>query len=240
MRTLRIFAVGTAAFVAFLLITLWVKWALLVIAALPIALIGIGQLLLPEPRRSFRVWMNPELLEHIEGMTLRLSGKDVDLGFFKRWYEFEIQVYNLWLLLMMALASLVALAWAWSLQDMPMPGGLSYYAGSVWLLVIYLAWRWLWERRAMRNSGFALGSFRIAHEAGPHMIRVVYQFVADDGQYHGGSFKTFSCDTADDLTIIFFDAANPEVSVPASAMMFHRLKWSAASREPHQFQVTKP
>jgi hypothetical protein len=183
MRAVRIFAIGTAAFIALLLITLWIRWAALVIAALPMAMILVGQFIFPQSKRSFRVWMDPEILGGAENVRFQLSGKNASFGFFKRWYEFEIQVHNLWLWSLVAMASLAALGWLWGLHEIPMPGGLWYYAGSAWMLVVYLAWRWMWERRALQKSGFALGSFHVAQEAGPAMRRVVYQYIDDQGQY---------------------------------------------------------
>ena len=78
----------------------------------------------------------------------------------------------------------------------------------------------------MRNSGIALGSFRVARIEKPFMKRVVFGFNDQQGGYRGGSIRSLFCDTRDDLTVVFYDESDPEISVPASAMMFHRLKWA--------------
>jgi hypothetical protein len=228
-RTARIFLIGTAGLCAAVLLRFWLQWAVLAFTALPLAFIVVGQFYLPHSKQSIRVWMNPDLLEHMDALSLRLSGKEISLGFFKRWYEFEIEVHNRWLLAILAFASLGEMALIWKTNELPMPN--AYWGCGVpsWSLVCYLAWRWLWERRAMSKSGFALGDFRIAGMAGRFLKRVVYHFVNSHGEYHGGSFRTLFCDTSDDLTVIFYNEAKPEISVPASAMMFHRLNWTRPS-----------
>jgi hypothetical protein len=224
--------VGVAVLVAVLFLQSWMKWVALAAAALPLALLAVGQFFLPRSGQKIRLWMNPDVLENLGDVTLRLSGKEVSLGFFKRWYEFKIETFNVWLLAILGLASLGAIAGVWTTQELPMPAYYLYYGGSAWLLVCYLAWRWLWERRVMRKSGFALGSFRVASTEGPLMRRVIYHFVDEKGEYRGGSLKTLFCDTQDELTVIFYDEDDPEISIPASAMMFHRLRWSEAGENP--------
>jgi len=235
MRAARIFLIGTAELFAFLLLRLWLKWVVFGVAALPLALILVGQFYLFRSKQSIRLWMNPDLLEHTAGLTLRLSGKSVSLDFFKRWYEFEIEARNLWLLGIIAVASLAATARAWMLGDLiadpPMPGTIWYYGGIAWLIVCYLSWRWLWERKAMRGSAFALGNFRVSRAEGIWK-RCAYQFIDGNGEYHGGSFRTLFSDPRDDLTVVFYPPSDPDVSVPASAMMFHRLKWADLKKAP--------
>lgn len=226
MRSLRIFALGTGVLFAALSLHFWEKWALLVVTAVPLIFLIAGQLYLVDSKRCIRLWMNPAVLEDGDQATLRLSGKIVSHGFFKRWYEFEIQVGNLWWLGIVALTSLATMAGVWVTDELPIPGSYWYYAGLLWWFVCYLAWRWLWERRAMRQEGFALGSFRVVGMAGPRMKRVSYQFTDNNGEHWGGSFRTLYCDTQDDLTVVFYDERNPNISVPASAMMFHRLIWA--------------
>lgn len=191
------------------------------------AFLVVGQLFFPQSERSLRIWMNPEVIENAGELTLRLSGKEVSLAFFKRWYEFRIEVCNLWLLAVVGLLSLGALAGVSTMHDLPMPGySYVYFGGSAWFLVCYLAWRWMWERRAMSESGISLGSFRVARAEKPFMKRVIYHFNDEQGSYRGGSFRSLFCDTRDDLTIVFYKESDPEISVPASAMMFHKLKWA--------------
>jgi hypothetical protein len=227
MRTARILLIGTAALIAALMVDFWAKWAALAIASLPLAFIIVGQFFLPRSRQSIRLWLNPELLKDFEELSLQLSGRKVTLDFFKRWHAFEIELHNLWLLMILALVSLGAMGIVWTLHELPIPSAYWYYGGSVWLLACSLAWRWLWERKVMRKSGVALGSFHVASVEGPLLKRVIYHFIDHDGGYRGGSLRTLFCNTDDDLTVIFYEEENPDHSVPASAMMFHRLNWSA-------------
>lgn len=229
MRTVRILLIGIAGLCAAVLLRFWLQWATLVITTVPFVFIVVGQFYLPHSKRSFRLWMNPDLLEQTEELSLRLSGKQVSLGFFKRWYEFEIEVRNRWLLAVLVFASLGAAAVVWKTDELPMPNVFWGWGTSGWFLVCYLSWRWLHERRAMCKSGFALGSYYVAGTAGPFLKRVNYQFVDRKGDYYGGSFRTLLCDTSDDLTVIFHDEAKPEISVPASGMMFHSLKWAGSN-----------
>jgi len=235
MRAARIFLIGTAELFAFLLLRLWLKWVVFGVAALPLALILVGQFYLFRSKQGIRLWMNPDLLEHASGFTLRVSGKSVSLDLFKRWYDIEIEARNLWLLGIIAVASLAATARGWMLgdliADLPMPGSIWYYMGAAWLIICPLSWRWLRERKAMQGSAFALGNFRVIR---PEDIwkRIVYQFIIGNGGYHGGSFRTLVFDSKDDLTVVFYPPSDPDVSVPASAMMFHRLKWADLKKAP--------
>jgi hypothetical protein len=201
-----------------------------VAAGLPLIFLVVGQFVFFRSRQSVRIWMNPNVVSTLDELKLRLSGKEVTLGYFKRWHDFRIEVCNVWLLVAIGLLSLGALAGVSTMHELPMPGfSILYFGGSIWLFVCYLAWRWIWERRAIRASGIALGPFRVSRLEKPFMKRVVYRFNDAQGEYHGGSFRSLFCDTRDDLTVVFYDGENPEVSVPASAMMFHQLKWAEAS-----------
>lgn len=229
MRAVRIFLIGLGGLCLAVLLRLWLKWAVLSAATLPLLLILVRQFYLSNSKRSVQLWMNPDLLEFTDELSLRLSGREVSLGFFKRWYEFEIEVCDHWLLSLVALASLGATAVVWITDDLPMPNTFWGWGVPAWFLVCYLAWRWMWERRAMSKSGFALGTFRIGEKDGPLLTRITYQFIDGQGEYYGGSFRTLFCDTRDDLSVVFHDEARPEISLPASAMMFHRLKWVDSS-----------
>jgi hypothetical protein len=55
---------------------------------------------------------------------------------------------------------------------------------------------------------------------------VNYSFVDDQHHYRGGSVNTpFASGANDDGTIVFYDPKNPEQSVPAAALLFHRVQW---------------
>jgi hypothetical protein len=54
---------------------------------------------------------------------------------------------------------------------------------------------------------------------------VRYHFTDNQGGHWGGSVRTLFWNTFDNLTIVFYDKANPQRCVTASAMMFHKLEW---------------
>lgn len=226
MRSLRIFGIGSAVLILAFVAMSQAKWVLLAGAALPLALLVIGQFLFPRSTRGIQIWMNPEVVERFGEVKMRLSGKEVPLSFFKTWHEFRVEVTNFWLLTSIGLLSLGAIAGVSTISEFPMPGALLYYGASAWSPVCYVAWRWIWERRAMRGSGIALGSFRVARVEKPFLKRVVYRFNDRQGGYRAGSIRSLFCETRDDLTVVFYDESDPEISVPASAMMFHKLKWA--------------
>ncbi len=143
MRAVRIFLIGLTGLCVALLLRFWLKWAAFVVTTLPFLFILVGQFYLPKSKRSFQLWMNPALLAVTDDISLRLSGKDLSLGFFKRWYEFEIEVCNSWLLSLIAVASLAAMGVIWTTDDLPMPNVLWGWGLSAWFLVSYLAWRWM-------------------------------------------------------------------------------------------------
>jgi len=121
-RTLRIFAIGLVGAVLALTVSFWAKWALLVAAGVPLLFLLVGQFLFPHSKRSIRLWMNSDIVGESTEMRLRLSGKEVTLDFFKRWHDFRIEICNVWLLAAIGLLSLAALAGAYTLSDLPLPG----------------------------------------------------------------------------------------------------------------------
>ena len=139
MRAVRIFLIGLGGLCLAVLLRLWLKWAVLSAATLPLLLILVRQFYLPNSKRSVQLWMNPDLLEFTDELSLRLSGREVSLGFFKRWYEFEIEVCDHWLLSLVALASLGATAVVWITDDLPMPNTFWGCSGMVPRLLSCLA-----------------------------------------------------------------------------------------------------
>jgi len=66
--------------------------------------------------------------------------------------------------------------------------------------------------------------------------QIRYHFVDPENQYRGGWFESLICSRADDMTIIFYDEDNPDRSVPAVRLMFHKLVW----KEPPAYEIAAP
>ncbi len=75
----------------------------------------------------------------------------------------------------------------------------------------------------LRLEGISMAPFSVVAEGIYQQIR--YHFVDLENEYRGGWFESLICSRADDLTIIFYDEDNPDRSVPASGLMFHKLVW---------------
>jgi hypothetical protein len=225
MRPILILVVGLVVTVLAFTIAWWAKWVALGVAALPLFLILWGQFRLPQARQSIWLWLNPEVAASIPEFSLRLNGREITLDFFKRWYEFEIEVRNWWLLGVIAISSLSAVALVWRLHELPIPGSIYYYACIAWIPSCSLAARWLKERTVLGNSELSLASFRV-QPLNLFWKRVTYRFIDSEGSYWGDSFRTPFCNATDNLSVAFYLAGMPQRSIVASAMVFHDLKWS--------------
>jgi len=235
MRPVRILALGIVGLAAALLLPVVQNYLLFAMAISPLLLLVIGQFWLPRSKRTIQVWFNPIVIEY-EGELVslepgtpigRLSGKALAYSFFKQWHEFEIVTHRFFLLAGIGLISLGAVWLAWRVKDSLFDGiGYFYLMSFIWVLVVSLAMRWVWERRMLRLEGVSMGSFFVKGSTKPPYRQVLYHFVDPDGQYRGGCFDSMYCDDDDDMTIIFYDEADPEKSIPASALMFHKLVWA--------------
>ena len=234
MRPVRILAFGVVGLSAALLFPLVQTYVLYTIALTPLVLLLLGQFYLPRSKRSIRVWFNPELMELLEELSalepdtplLRLSGKNIGFGVFKQWHEFAIVTHRFWLLGGIGLTSLLMVWFVWHVQQELFSGMAFFYVtGSVWLWLVLLAMRWSWERRMLRREGVTIGDFSVEGGSKPPYRRIRYHFIDPSGHHWGGIFDSLFCDRADDMTVIFYDEANPDRSVPASALIFHKLVW---------------
>ena len=198
----------------------------------------LGQFFLPRSKRSIQVWFNPIVIEY-EGELIslepgtplgRLSGKTLLYGAFKQWHEFEIVTHRFFVLSAIGLISLGAVWLALRVKD-SLFGGIGYFyaMGVFWVCIVSLAMQWVWERRMLRMQGISMGSFSVRGNTKPPYRQVLYHFVDPEGQYRGGCFDSMYCDQADDMTIIFYDENNADRSIPASALLFHKLVWKEQS-----------
>jgi hypothetical protein len=157
---------------------------------------------------------------------IRLSGKSLSHSYFKQWLEFQIVSRRYWLLLILGTASPGAAGTIQLMKDLSFEGISGFYWGaSLWPPCVLLAWRWLWERRTLRMSGMAIGPFEVRGSHRPPMRQIRYHFVDLQGEYHGGCIDSLFCHQSDDLTLVFYNKADPDESVPASTMIFHKLAW---------------
>jgi hypothetical protein len=246
MRSARIFALGVIGLSAAFLMQAVQTYVLGAMGLCPLVLLVFGQFYLPRSKRTIHVWFNPiivenegELISAEQGMPLgRLSGTDLFYSFFKQWHEFEIVTHKFFLLAGIGLISLGAVWLAWRIKD-NLFGGVGYFyaMGFLWVLIVSLAMQWVWERRILRVEGISIGSFSVKRNTRPPYCQVLYHFVDPAGQYRGGCFDSMYCDQADDMTIVFYDENNPDRSIPASALLFHKLVWKEQARTP---EVAEP
>jgi hypothetical protein len=231
MRALRIFGTGLAALILISFASASEERVVYIVSVFtlsPLLLMIAGQLCLPNARRVLTVRLNPELFDGDfgEDIPLRLHGKTITPRYFQRWYEFTVVTHNFILLGCMGLVSLGTTATLWIFHD----SVLTYLfplrlLAMLWIYFVYLAWRWLWERRILQREGISAGPFNVSQVGNGLMKDIRYSFVDNKNQYQGGIVRSLFCDRDSDLTLVFYDERNPERSVPASALIFHRLVW---------------
>ena len=242
LRSVRIVALGFVGLAAALLFEQVAVYVLTAMALAPLLLLVAGQFYLPRSKHAIQVWFNPIVIE-FEGEQFsvdpgtpvgRLSGKELTYSYFKQWHEFEIMSCRHWLLGAIGVFCLGSVWLVWRAKDALFYGiGFLYLACSVWVMPFLLARRWLWERRTLRHTGLSIGSFSSqASETQPYQKHIRYHFVDPEGEYRGGMLDSMFCDPTDDMTIVFFNEANPDLSVPASAMIFHKLVWKEKPAAP--------
>jgi hypothetical protein len=239
MRPLQIMGTGIVGLFAVFWLTLHPAQGLTTLALLPFLLLVAGQLYLPDSKRAIQVWFDPKILVILSDddatevpfeQTTRISGKVLSPSYFKQWHEFRIVSCRHWLFLSLGAASLCAAGAIQLVKNWAFEGfNLLYWGALLWTPCVLLAWRWLWERRTLRMSGIAMGPFEVRGSNRPPISQIRYHFVDPEGEYHGGCFGSLFFDRSDDLTLVFYNEANPDQSVPASAMVFHRLVWKEAS-----------
>ncbi len=232
MRPVKLIILGTVCMIIAFVIPAVESYLFFTMAMIPLILLAIGQMVLPRSKRSVRVWFDPVIISLLEEDTFlessipvgRLSGKDLVYNYFKQWHDFEITTYRFWLLGGTGLVSLIAMYFSWQMKG-SIFGALAFYYSliPVWAVMVAMAKRWLWERRMLRLEGISMAPFSVS--ANGFYRQIKYHFVDPEGQYRGGWFESMICSRADSMTIIFYDETNPDRSVPASGLMFHRLIW---------------
>jgi hypothetical protein len=233
MRPVGILALAGIGLALALLIPPAQRYILFAMAIVPLALLAVGQLILPRSKRSISVWFNPIVIELDNelvvvpdpGMPLgRLSGRDLVYSAFRQWHDFEIVTHRFWLLAAIGLLSLGSI-WVSNQNELQFfPGmGFYYFTAFGWTLMVAISKRWLWERRMLRLEGISMAPFSVKATGLYQQIR--YHFVDPNNQYRGGWFESMVCSRTDDMTIVFYDTENPDRNFPASGLMFHKLVW---------------
>lgn len=243
MRALKILLFGILGLTLAFTFQFYIVDCLVGIALLPFWLLVIGQISLPKSRRAIQVRLEPivlkfenvpdlddekkeELEKALNGPT-RLSGRPIMRSHFSRWHEFQVHPDHFFLLFLVGLVSLGMAVLILILKEALMDGvNVIFLLSGLWSLALYLAWRWLWERRMLRRNGVSLGRFYVSGGTRPGMRQVNYDFLDHQRERRGGACDSLFVDRRDDLTLVFFNEANPDQSVPASAMIFHKIAWT--------------
>jgi hypothetical protein len=234
---------GIAGLILVCAVQFYVVDLLVGIALLPFLFLISGQVILPKHCRTIWVLLEPiiidfenmrEWLDESEAAQLaeivnapRLSGKVLERSYFKQWHEFEVVPHHFLLLLAVGVVSLGVAILILALKDTLLNGvSLIWMAWGFWSLACYLAWRWFWERRMLRSEGISLGRFYSSAGTRPGMKQLKYDFLDHERERRGGTIDSLFVDGKDDLTVIFFNLADPDQNVPASAMIFHKIVWT--------------
>lgn len=244
MRALRILLFGIIGLILAFALPFYMVGFLVGVALLPFWLLVIGQIILPKSRRAIQVRIEPivlkfenvpssldaearEELGKILNAPARLSGRSIARSHFTRWLEFQVQPTHFFLLLLVGLVSLGMAVLIFNLKDAWLNGvNVLFLLFGLWSLALYLGWRWLWERRMLRRNGVSLGRFYISGSTRRGMRQVNYDFFDHEHERRGGACDSLFVDGEDDLTLVFFNEADPDQSVPASAMIFHKIAWT--------------
>ena len=238
MRPAGILAFAAIGLTLALLIPPTQRYILFAMAVVPLVLLIAGQLILPRSKRSISVWFNPILIELDHEIVVvpdpgtpvgRLSGRTLVYSAFRQWHDFEIVPHRFWLMAAIGLLSLGSI-WVASQKELNFfsGAGFFYFIAFAWSFMVAMSKRWLWERRMLRLTGVSIATFSVVANHRYQQIR--YHFVDPEGTHRGGWFESLVCDKDDSMTIVFYDEDNPDRSIPASALLFHRLVWKAQPR----------
>lgn len=226
---------GLIGLITVFAVQIYFAYTVIAVALIPLALLIIGQLYLPDSKRTVSVWFNPAILNLIDYddkepliPAARLSGKELKYTYFKQSHEFKIVTHRFWLLGIIGVLSLLVATFASRIDDEEFffhALRFMYFAGSIWLPVIFCAYAWLRERRMLRLAGLTMGTFSIHNSSRKYFRGVRYYFVDPSGEYRGGTIDSLFPDFADDMTIVFYDPEDPERNIAAAGLNFHRLVW---------------
>jgi hypothetical protein len=210
-------------------------------ALVPFLFVLAGQLILPHARRTIHVWFNPivlgkdgEFYSVEPGVPVgRLSGKVLVYSHFRQWHDFRIETHRFFLLGAVGTGSLAGMWFATQAQIDFFAGAVFYYLMLFgWVAMVGLARRWFWERRMLRLHGMSIAGFSLNHR------QMKYHFVDPEGNYRGGCIDSLIVNRTDNMTIVFYDVANPDRNIPASALVFHKLVWT--QQQPDVEEKTAP
>jgi hypothetical protein len=99
-----------------------------------------------------------------------------------------------------------------------------YVVGYFTVILLGLAWIWLKERRLLRRAAVAFGSRVDITPLGSRWRIVQYSFRDALGTYRGGSGVDFGDRSRENLTLVLYDCAKPNRSIPVCGFVFHRIE----------------
>lgn len=230
MKPITIFIVGVFATALVLAASLWIGWFAVGFALLPAAVVLFGQTCVPITNGACSISLDPEHFR-VDGVpqefSITVSGVPIALGAFKREQEFRFVQHNVVLLAVIVIGSFCLAAWVWPQRQGGMPEfnprpWILYYGGAGWIAVIGMAMRFFRERSILGRVVVALGP---VHQRGR---RAEYSFKDLRGEYFGDTVWQFTPSDSE-YELIFYRPENPKLSLPASALLFHKVVWLQAS-----------
>ena len=230
MKPTTIFIIGVFATALVLAASFWIGWFAVGFALLPAAVVLLGHAFVPIAKEAHSISLDPEHFR-VDGVpqdfTITVSGALVALGTFRREQEFRLGQNNVALLALIVVGSFWVAAWVWPQRHGGMPElsprpWILYYGGAGWFAVIGMAMRFLKERSILGRFVVALSS---VHQRGR---RAEYSFTDLRGEYFGDTVWQFR-PSASEYELIFYRPENPNLSLPASALLFHEVVWARSS-----------
>lgn len=232
-RTIRIFAFGALGLIVAFSFSFLESYILLAMAVTPLLLLIVGQFYLPRSNRTIQLWFSlPEIesepiFQEAGAPVARLNGKTISYSPFKKTHDFEIVTHRFWLLGLVGFFSFASIWYVFASWGIMFKGFFYFYlAGMIWMMVMFLATRWIWERRILRFEGVSLASYTVAANSKPPYRQIRYSFTDNKGEYRGAIFDSMVCDPHDTMTIIFYNESDPDQNAPAAGLIFHKVVWA--------------
>jgi hypothetical protein len=99
-----------------------------------------------------------------------------------------------------------------------------YALGYCSVFFLGIAGLWLSERALLRNAGVAFGAVQRPLEGRLTGRSVGYHFKDRGGHYHGGTKLFLGKYPGDNIVLVLFNQANPDLSMPSWGFIFHRIE----------------
>lgn len=99
-----------------------------------------------------------------------------------------------------------------------------YALGYCSFFFLVVAGLWLNERAILGNLGVAIGAVQRPPKGRPAGRWLAYYFQDESGHYHGATKLNFGKHTDDNIVLVVFNHAYPDMSMPSSGFIFHRIE----------------